>query len=439
MTSGSSWLVKGGNTLSGTLMPSGSKNATLPILAAALLTDQPVTLYRCPDIRDVKAMINLVRNLGADVVESSNPHTVTITASRINPENLNEELSRTIRASILLAGPMVARTGSIELPPPGGDVIGKRRLDTHFLVLEMLGAKVSFRNRMIRVDAPAGLRGTEIHLDEPSVTATENAIMAASVAKGTTVVYNAACEPNVQDLAVMLRGMGANIQGEGTNRITVHGTGKLLGGVTHTICPDHIEIGSFIGLAACCRGRVEIPGVPQNIIRPTMIGLGRLGVEIHHENGTLIVPANQNLIVKPDRSGDIPTIYDSPWPGFSPDLTSTAVVVATRATGTSLIFEKMFESRMFFVDKLAAMGAALVLCDPHRVVVSGPSKLVGTEVSSPDIRAGMALLTAALCASGKSIIHNVHQIERGYENIVQRLNNLGADIKPLNSREQDKQ
>lgn len=435
MTSGSSWRVKGGNPLCGTLIPSGSKNAALPILAATLLTDQPVTLHRCPDILDVRAMTELLSGLGASVRKHADPHSITVTASSICAGNLSCELSRGIRASILLAGPVVARSGSIELPPPGGDVIGRRRLDTHFLVLEMLGATVSFKGRMIRVEAPHGLTGTDIHLDEPSVTATENAVMAASVAKGTTVIYNAACEPNVQDLAVMLRGMGAHIQGEGTNRITVIGNGKLLNGTTHTICPDHIEIGSFIGLAACCRGMVEIPGVPHNIIRPTMIGLGRLGVEVQHDGHSLVIPANQELSVKPDRSGDIPTIYDSPWPGFSPDLTSTAVVLATQSRGTSLIFEKMFESRMFFVDKLAAMGAALILCDPHRVVVSGPSKLVGTEVSSPDIRAGMALLTAALCASGESIIHNVNQIERGYENIVQRLNSLGADISPLDCHE----
>ena len=432
MTSSSSWLVKGGNTLQGKLLPSGSKNAALPILAATLLTRQPVTLHRCPSIIDVKAMIQLLINLGAHVSPDTETGSITVTAQDISSENLGDELSRTIRASILLAGPMVARTGSIELPPPGGDVIGKRRLDTHFLVLEMLGAKVSFNGKLIRVEAPFGLKGAEIHLDEPSVTATENALMAASVASGTSVIYNAACEPNVQDLAVLLRTMGADIQGEGTNRITVRGDGDLLHGATHTICPDHIEIGSFIGLAACCKGRIEIPNVPGNIIRPTLIGLGRLGVEVHHDdNDTLVVPANQSLIVQPDRSGSIPTIYDSPWPGFSPDLTSTAVVVATQARGTSLIFEKMFESRLFFVDKLAAMGAALILCDPHRVVVSGPSKLVGTEVSSPDIRAGMALLTAALCAEGESIIHNVHQIERGYENIVQRLQALGADITPL--------
>ncbi len=427
----SSWLVKGGNRLQGTLMPSGSKNAALPDLAAALLTQGTVTLRNCPDIMDVRAMTGLLRDLGAEVTENREECTVTVTASSIDPENLDEARSRAIRASILLAGPLVARTGSVELPPPGGDVIGRRRLDTHFLVLEKLGATVSFRGRMIRVEAKNGLRGSDIHLDEPSVTATENAIMAAAAAKGTTVIYNAACEPNVQDLAEMLLSMGADIQGHGTNRVTVTGTGSLLKGTDHTICPDHIEIGSFIGLAACCRGTVTIPGVPENIIRPTMIGLGRLGVEVTLEKGILTIPGDQDLQVRPDRSGAIPVIYDSPWPGFSPDLTSTAVIVATQAKGTSLIFEKMFESRMFFVDKLAAMGAALILCDPHRVVVSGPSRLVGTEVSSPDIRAGMALLTAALCAEGESVIHNVHQIQRGYSGIVERLSRLGADITPI--------
>ena len=427
----SSWLVKGGNRLQGTLMPSGSKNAALPDLAAALLTRDTVTLRNCPDIMDVRAMTGLLRDLGAEVEENRGDSTVTVTASSIDPENLDEARSRAIRASILLAGPLVARTGSVELPPPGGDVIGRRRLDTHFLVLEKLGATVSFRGKMIRVEAKDGLRGTDIHLDEPSVTATENAIMAAAAARGTTVIYNAACEPNVQDLAEMLISMGARIQGHGTNRVTIHGSGSLLKGTDHTICPDHIEIGSFIGLAACCRGTVTIPGVPENIIRPTMIGLGRLGVEVTLENGILTIPGDQDLQVRPDRSGAIPVIYDSPWPGFSPDLTSTAVIVATQAKGTSLIFEKMFESRMFFVDKLAAMGAALILCDPHRVVVSGPSRLVGTEVSSPDIRAGMALLTAALCAEGESVIHNVHQIQRGYSGIVERLSRLGADITPI--------
>lgn len=434
----SSWLVKGGNRLQGVLTASGSKNAALPILAATLLTDGRVTLHNCPDIRDVRSMTGLLKDLGA-TVNTDPSGSVEVTASRVDPGNLNDCLSREIRASILLAGPLVARTGLIELPPPGGDVIGRRRLDTHFLVLEKLGATVTFQNKMIRVEAQNGLRGTEMHLDEPSVTATENAIMAAAAAKGTTVIYNAACEPNVQDLAKMLIGMGAFIQGHGTNRIVIQGANGLLGGTTHTICPDHIEIGSFIGLAACCRGQVTIPDVPENIITPTMIGLGKLGVRVIHEGGTLTIPAEQDLQVQPDRGGAIPVIYDSPWPGFSPDLTSTAVILATQARGTSLIFEKMFESRMFFVDKLAAMGAALILCDPHRVVVSGPSQLYGTEVSSPDIRAGMALLTAALCAKGESVIHNVHQIERGYQNIVERLNALGADIEPLGDNEQEQE
>jgi len=433
----SSWLVQGGNRLQGTLVPSGSKNAALPDLAATILTDQRVTLHNCPDIMDVRAMTGLLRDLGAEITEDHQSNTVSVKAVNVNPLELDEGRSRAIRASILLAGPIVARTGSVEIPPPGGDVIGRRRLDTHFLVLEMLGARVSFQGRMIRVEAKNGLKGANIHLDEPSVTATENALMAASVASGTTVIYNAACEPNVQDLAELLISMGADINGHGTNRITINGAGELLHGTSHTIAPDHIEIGSFIGLAACCRGQVTIPGVPENIIRPTMIGLGRLGVEVVHQNGNLTIPADQELRVQPDRSGAIPVIYDSPWPGFSPDLTSTAVILATQASGTSLIFEKMFESRMFFVDKLAAMGAALILCDPHRVVVSGPSKLVGTEVSSPDIRAGMALLTAALCAEGESIIHNVHQIQRGYGNILKRLADLGADITPLGAKERE--
>ncbi|HPF31615.1 MAG TPA: UDP-N-acetylglucosamine 1-carboxyvinyltransferase, partial [Candidatus Sabulitectum sp.] len=267
----SSWLVKGGNRLQGTLIPSGSKNAALPDLAAALLTQDTVIFRNCPDIMDVRAMTGLLRDLGAEVEENRGDSTVTVTASSINPDNLDEARSRAIRASILLAGPLVARTGSVELPPPGGDVIGRRRLDTHFLVLEKLGATISFRGKMIRVEAKDGLRGTDIHLDEPSVTATENAIMAAAAARGTTVIYNAACEPNVQDLAEMLISMGARIQGHGTNRVTIHGSGSLLKGTDHTICPDHIEIGSFIGLAACCRGTVTIPGVPENIIRPTMI------------------------------------------------------------------------------------------------------------------------------------------------------------------------
>jgi UDP-N-acetylglucosamine 1-carboxyvinyltransferase len=421
------WVVEGGCRLQGVLKPAGSKNAALPELAACLLSRSRCVLRNMPKIRDAVAMTGILESMGCAVTTEGD--VVTIDSANASPDRLDQNLCRSIRASILLAAPMAARFGTVSLPPPGGDVIGKRRLDTHFLALEKLGATVDCRRNRILVTAPGGLRGAYIHLDEPSVTATENALMAACMATGETVIYNAACEPNVQDLAAMLQKMGARIQGAGTNMIRIEGTGGLLGGVDHTVCPDHIEIGSFIGLAACCRGRIDIPGVPESIVQPIMTGLGKLGVEIIFERGVVTVPEDQPLEVRPDIGGDIPTIYDGPWPGFSPDLTSTAVVTATQSGGTSLIFEKMFESRLFFTDKLAAMGARLILCDPHRVVISGPCRLHGTEVSSPDIRAGMALLTAALCAEGSTVIHNVRQIERGYENIVERLTTLGARIR----------
>ena len=421
-----SFRVQGGRPLSGSLVPSGSKNAALPILAAALLTDGEVVIRNLPDIRDVQVMLDLLETLGVSISRAG-PETVTMHADHVDPSLLDMDLCRNIRASILLAGPLVARTGRIQLPPPGGDVIGRRRLDTHFLALENMGAVVSFRGRDL-IFTSDGLTGCTMLLDEPSVTATENAMMAACLADGETVIYNAACEPNVQDLARMLVSMGAVIDGIGTNRLTVSGTGGLLSGTEHTIAPDHIEIGSFIGLAACCGGEVRIEGVPAHIVEPTMNGFSKLGVTVRRVDGDIIVNGAMDLEVRPDKGGAIPTIYDAPWPGFSPDLTSTAVVVATQSSGTSLIFEKMFESRLFFVDKLIAMGAGIIQCDPHRVVVSGPSHLHGTEVSSPDIRAGMALLTAALCAEGTSVIRNVHQIERGYQNLVERLGALGAAI-----------
>lgn len=422
-----SWLVEGGHALSGVLQPSGSKNAALPELAACLLTDRTVTLTNLPAIRDVESMLDLMTHLGVRVVRDGD--SVEVTAARIDPDALDEARARSIRASLLLAGPMLARCGRLVLPPPGGDVIGRRRLDSHFLSLEALGAEVACGGGGYRFTAER-LAGARILLDEPSVTATENALMAASVAHGETVIYNAACEPNVQDLAVMLASMGAEIEGAGTNLVRVAGRGGLLGGATHRVAPDHIEIGSFIGLAACCRGEIRIPGVDPPIVEPTLNGLGRLGVETRFEGSDLVVPAGQDLEIQCDRGGAVPTLYDAPWPNFSPDLTSTAVVTATQARGTVVVFEKMFESRLFFVDKLVAMGASIILCDPHRVVVAGPSRLRGTEVTSPDIRAGMALLTAALCAEGTSLIRNVHQIERGYENLVGRLTALGAVILP---------
>ncbi len=420
------YVVEGGNALSGILQPCGSKNAALPILAACLLTDSDVTLHNVPDIRDVRSMISLLCSIGVSVTRLGNS-SVCLNASSVNPDNIDSSACREIRASILLAGPLVARTGRAKLPPPGGDIIGRRRLDTHFLALEQMGADVRFEGNMLSFSAD-GLEGKSIFLDEPSVTATENAIMAAALANGDTVIYNAACEPNVQDLANMLISMGSRITGIGTNRMCIAGSNTLLGGTEHTITPDHIEIGSFIGLAACCGGVIRIPDIPSNILKPIMNGFSKLGITVESDAEYLTVDGRRELVVQPDRGGSIPTVYDSPWPGFSPDLTSTAVVVATQAKGTTLIFEKMFESRLFFVDKLVAMGAGIIQCDPHRVVVSGPSKLHGTDVISPDIRAGMALLTAALCADGTSIIRNVHQIERGYENLVDRLKNLGAHI-----------
>ncbi len=420
------YIVEGGKPLSGVLNPSGSKNAALPILAASILSDKDVVIHNLPEIRDVKAMLALLESIGVKITMLGDG-SYRLNAACINPDNIHEDICRSIRASILLAGPLVARIGRVQLPPPGGDVIGKRRLDTHFLFLEQMGAEVDFVDRKFLFSAKK-LRGRSILLDEPSVTATENALMAATLAEGETVIYNSACEPNVQDLATMLVSMGALITGIGTNRISVVGRNGLLEGTEHTIVPDHIEIGSFIGLAACCGGEVTITGVPENIIQPIMNGFSKLGVTIESKDDSIIIDGSRTLEVQPDRGGSIPTVYDAPWPGFSPDLTSTAVVVATQSRGTSLIFEKMFESRLFFVDKLIAMGASIIQCDPHRVVISGPSKLHGTNVSSPDIRAGMALLTAALCAEGISIIRNVNQIERGYENLVSRLITLGASI-----------
>lgn len=420
-----SWLVQGGAMLRGTLRPAGSKNAALPELAACLLTDRPVRLEGLPAIRDVRSMLDLLESLGVEIDEQ--PDAVTLTASGVDPGRLDFDSAKAIRASILLAGPLLARCGRLELPPPGGDVIGRRRLDSHFISLEALGAIVDHSESSYRFEG-ASLAGAEMLLDEPSVTATENVMMAACVVPGRTVVYNAACEPNVQDLAILLREMGAVIEGAGTNRLVIEGRGGLLGGASHRVAPDHIEVGSFIGLAACCGEGIRITGVGPSITGPTMNGLGKLGVRIGQDGEDIVVEGGGHLEVVCDRGGAIPTVYDAPWPGFSPDLTSTAVVTATQAKGTSLVFEKMFESRLFFVDKLVAMGASIILCDPHRVVVAGPSRLHGTDVASPDIRAGMALLTAALCADGPSVIRNVHQIERGYENLVDRLRGLGAMI-----------
>jgi UDP-N-acetylglucosamine 1-carboxyvinyltransferase len=378
-----------------------------------------------PRIRDVETMLALLVDLGASA-EWTGPNLVRVDARGVRPKPLDPKLCARIRASILLAGPLLARFGTVTLPPPGGDVIGRRRVDTHFLALEQLGASVTVGDRY-ELEAKKGLVGADIFLDEPSVTGTENALMAAVAAKGRTMLRNAACEPHVQDLARALVAMGAQIDGIGSNIYTIEG-GRPLGGAAYTIGPDHIEIGSFIGLAAVTNGAITIDPVRADDLRSVLLGFERLGIRPRIEGSRLTVDADQERRIRPDLGGHVPKLEDGPWPAFPADVMSTTIVTATQCAGMLLVFEKMFESRLFFVDKLIGMGARIVLCDPHRAVISGPSPLKGGTVESPDIRAGMAMLLAALAAEGSSTIHNVGQIERGYERIDERLRALGADI-----------
>ncbi len=418
------FLVRGGRALRGTIQPAGNKNAALPILASSVLADGVLELENIPRIRDVETMLALLADLGA-TVEWTGPNAVRIDARPVRPKPLDPGLCSKIRASILLAGPLLARFGTVTLPPPGGDVIGRRRVDTHFLALEQFGATVRVGDRY-ELEGKH-LVGADVFLDEPSVTGTENALMAAVAAKGRTVLRNAACEPHVQDLARALIAMGAHIEGVGSNVYTVEG-GHPLGGAKYTIGPDHIEIGSFIGLAAVTNGEITIDPVRGEDLRSTLLGFERLGIRPVIEGQRLTVAAAQERRIRPDLGGHVPKLEDGPWPAFPADVMSTTIVTATQCSGMILIFEKMFESRLFFVDKLIGMGARIVLCDPHRAVISGPSTLKGGTVESPDIRAGMAMLLAALGADGPSVIHNVGQIERGYERIDERLRALGADI-----------
>ncbi|MBP5696290.1 MAG: UDP-N-acetylglucosamine 1-carboxyvinyltransferase [Treponema sp.] len=416
--------IEGGYPISGTIKASGNKNAALPCIAAALLTKETVTLRNIPDIEDTGVMLEILKALGAKVEKGGN-HIWKITAAEIKRTDIPSEYTKKIRASILFAGPLVARTGKAALFPPGGDVIGRRRLDTHFLALTELGARVAVTNKF---EFTANkLVGKELFLDETSVTATENAVMAAVLAEGRTEITNAASEPHVQDLCNMLNLMGAKISGIGSNILVIDGV-KKLNGADFTIGPDFMEIGSFIGLAAATKGSITITGVNAKDMRPLKISFSKLGIRWDIEGDTLTVSSDQELKVNTDLGGMIPKIDDSPWPGFPPDLTSIMTVVATQVGGTVLIFEKMFESRMFFVDKLISMGARITLCDPHRAVVSGPSTLHGDHLVSPDVRAGMAMVIAAMAAHGKSRISNVYQIERGYEHLVERLQSLGAHI-----------
>lgn len=416
--------IKGGNPVKGTFLPRGNKNAVLPMLAASLLTDQKITLNNIPLIEDVGVMLELLSSIGVSV--ELNDHTVTLEASNIKVSSLDESLCSKVRTSILLAGPLSARHGSAKIFPPGGDVIGKRRLDTHFQGLAALGIKINFDKTYNFLSDQ--LVGTEIILDEASVTATENIMMAAVLAKGETIIYNAACEPHVQDLAKLLNKMGANIKGVGTNRLTINGVTSLQG-TAYDVQPDYIEIGSYIAAAVVTGGELTIPHIEDSLpLRVMERTYSQLGIHWSIKNDTLYLPRQLERTAVGDVGGTTPKIEDGIWPAFPSDLMSVSIVLATQTKGTVLFFEKMFESRMYFVDHLMSMGANIIQCDPHRVVVIGPSKLKGSKLTSPDIRAGMAMLIAACCAKGESLISNAQVIDRGYESIEDRLSSLGVDI-----------
>lgn len=420
------YVIDGGFPLKGTIKASGNKNAALPCIAATLLTDEEIILHNVPDIEDVHVMAEIQRSLGGDAAQDATaPGTWRFRGAGLNTSEISQEMAGKIRASILFAGPLLARVGSVTLPPPGGDVIGRRRLDTHFVALEGLGAQVKADG--VFVLHARELAGAELFLDEASVTATENAIMAAALARGETVIENAASEPHVQDLCNLLNTMGARITGIGSNILRITGVERLHG-AEFTLGADFMEVGSFIGLAAVTRGELTILDTDPRQLKMTRIAFNKLGIRWDTDGTTIHVPSRQNLRVVPDLGGMVPKIDDSPWPGFPPDLTSIMTVVATQVEGTILIHEKMFESRMFFVDKLIGMGARIVLCDPHRAVVSGPCRLTGSQLTSPDVRAGMAMVIAALGAEGESVILNVYQIERGYEHLTRRLRAVGAHM-----------
>jgi UDP-N-acetylglucosamine 1-carboxyvinyltransferase len=421
------YVIEGGFPIKGTITASGNKNAALPCLSATLLTAEPVILHNIPAIEDTGVMIKILEALGAKV-EKLDKNSWKITNENVVTSELPSDLTKKVRGSIVFAGPLLARTGKCDMMPPGGDVIGRRRVDTHFLALEQLGAKISVNGHFSF--STNKLVGADIFLDEASVTATENAIMAAVLAENETIIQNAASEPHIQDLCRMLNSMGAKISGIGSNVVRIEGV-KKLHGTEYTIGPDYIEIGSYIGMAAATKGQITIKGIKPEEIRPLKYSFSKLGISWRIEGDELTVPIAQDLKVNTDLGNMTPKIDDMPWPGFPADLTSIMTVVATQVDGTVLIHEKMFESRMFFVDKLISMGAKITLCDPHRAVVSGPSMLHGDHLVSPDIRAGMAMVIAAMAAHGESRISNVYQIERGYEDLVGRLQKLGAHIKKV--------
>jgi UDP-N-acetylglucosamine 1-carboxyvinyltransferase len=423
------FIIEGGVPLNGTVTASGNKNAALKLLPACILTEEPVTLHNVPAIDDVRTMIDLLRSLGVEITDQGEG-TLRVHAKSIASHVVDSALATSIRASIVLAGPLLARVGQLELPPPGGDVIGRRRVDTHVLAMEQLGAKCEFDRRFLF--SAKKLSGADILLDEASVTATENTIMAAALAEGTTVIRNAASEPHVQDLCHFLNTLGAQIEGVGSNVLTIHGVDRLHGG-EFRVGADYIEVGSFIGAAAVTKGRVRIQQAAPQHLHMIELVFNRLGVHWEVDGDDVIVPEYQPLKVKADIGEQIPEVKAQPWPAFPSDLLSIALVVATQAEGTVLFHEWMYENRFFFVDKLVYMGARAVLCDPHRCLIQGPSGLHGEmeRITSPDIRAGMSLLLAAMCAEGTTVIRNVNQIDRGYQDVDGKLRSLGAKIERI--------
>jgi UDP-N-acetylglucosamine 1-carboxyvinyltransferase len=426
------FVIQGGVPLSGTFVPAGNKNGALPILAATLLTDDEVVLSNVPRISDVQSQIELLADLGARA-EWIGDNEVAVRAEGVTKTDLDRRLSERIRASFLLAGPLLARYGRAHMPPPGGDVIGRRRLDPHLDAFKALGATIE-HDRDILLTAPRGLTACDFLMDEPSVMATENALMAAALTPGSTIIRNAASEPHVQDLARMLVKMGAQIDGIGSNVMTVHGVERLHG-CEHRVGPDHIEIGSFMALAAVTGGELLIKDTYPEDLRMVRLVFARLGLETELRGNDLFVPGNQKLVITNDAGGYQPKVEDGPWPAFPADLTSIALALATQSEGSVIIHEKMFENRLFFTDKLQLMGAAITICDPHRALVVGPRRLRGERVESPDIRAGMAMLIAALAADGTTEIGNIRQIDRGYERIDERLRALGARIERVEDSE----
>ncbi|MDE3025594.1 MAG: UDP-N-acetylglucosamine 1-carboxyvinyltransferase [Acidobacteriota bacterium] len=416
--------IEGSRPLTGTIRVAGNKNGALPILAATLLTSEPVSLTNVPRIRDVDTMLDLLADLGADAGWTG-PNEVRVHTANVTRSSPDPQLCARMRASFLLAGPLLARFGAATMPPPGGDVIGRRRLDPHMHAFAELGAQIA-GERVYEFSA-AGLRGAHVFLDEASVMATENTVMTAVLTPGETVLGNAACEPHVQDLCRFLVSLGASIEGIESNVLRIEGVDSLRGG-SWAIGPDHIEVGSFIGMAAITGGDVTVEGADPKDLVSIKPAFERLGVRMEVGESSVHVPSRQQLVIRDDLGGMIPKIEDGPWPAFPSDLTSIAITVATQAFGTVLMFEKMFENRLFFTDKLISMGARIILCDPHRAVVTGPTQLVGQRMESPDIRAGMAMLLAALSAEGRSTIGAAHQIDKGYERIDDRLRALGASI-----------